>query len=282
MKILVTGYKGYIGSHLYRELVKQNQHEVHGIDLVDGDDVLYCLPDENFDVVFHFCAFPRVEYSVLKPSYTLKQNVFVTSVLLDWCRTHGVKKFVFSSSSAIAGDGDGTPKSPYGLHKLMSEMECKLYKELYGIHCVCLRYFNVYSEDQPYGGAYTTAISAWMEMIRQYKPLRIDGDGEQTRDFIHVNDIVSANILAMNNDDMNDDYYDVGFGKSYSLNYVKNFIDSTLGDLKWDHAPARKGDARNTLADNAPLLACGWSPTITLDEGLEKCLYQFTKHMMGH
>ena len=80
MKILVTGHKGYIGSHLYKELIKQN-HEVVGIDIKQGDDILYCLPDEEFDFVFHLAACPRVGYSVSKPSYTLRQNVFVTSVL---------------------------------------------------------------------------------------------------------------------------------------------------------------------------------------------------------
>jgi len=270
MKILITGHKGYIGSHLYNSLLKQGEHEILGIDLQDGEDVLHCLPNRNFDAVFHFSAFPRVEYSVLNPSYTFRQNAYVTSVLLDWCRNRGVKKFIFSSSSAVMGDGDGSPKSPYGLHKLISEMECKLYRELYGIHCVCLRYFNAYSEDQPYGGAYTTAISAWMEMIRQDKPLRFDGDGEQTRDFIHVDDIVSANILALNNDNMNQDYYNVGYGKSYSLNYVKDFINECQ-NVTWNYSQERKGDARNTLADNQSLLDCGWSPTINLEEGLKKC-----------
>ena len=128
----------------------------------------------------------------------------------------------------------------------------KLYRELYGIQTTCLRYFNAYSEDQPYGGAYTTAISAWMEMIRQGKPLRIDGDGEQTRDFVHVEDIVSANILAMERDDMDAEYYNVGYGEAFSMNFVKDFIDS-IHDVEWDHAPARKGDARHTLADISAL-----------------------------
>ena len=271
MKALVTGYKGYIGSHLYSELNKRNDIEkVVGIDLKDGEDVLHCLPDEEFDVVFHFSALPRVEYSVLNPSYTLLQNVLVTSVLLDWSKSHGVSKFVFSSSSAVMGDGDGVPKSPYGLHKKMSEMECKLYRELYGIQTTCLRYFNAYSEDQPYGGAYTTAISAWMEMIRQGKPLRIDGDGEQTRDFVHVEDIVSANILAMERDDMDAEYYNVGYGEAFSMNFVKDFIDS-IHDVEWDHAPARKGDARHTLADISAIKEKGWSPSVSIQEGLERC-----------
>ena len=271
MKALVTGHKVYIGSHLFKALIGHRGIDtILGIDLQDGDDILHCLPDKDFDVVFHFAAFPRVEYSVLNPSYTFRQNALVTSVLLDWSRKHNVKKFIFSSSSAIMGDGDGMPKSPYGAHKLMSEIECNLYRDLYGIQTTCLRYFNVYSENQPYGGAYTTAISAWMEMIKTGHPLRIDGDGEQTRDFVHVDDVVSANLLAMERDDMNDNHYDVGCGRSYSLNYVKNFIDQHH-TVSWDHAPERKGDARNTLANINPLKEKGWKPSVDFDQGLGRC-----------
>ena len=226
MKILVTGYKGYIGSHIYKTLQNKG-HEVHGIDIKDGDDILHCLPNEAFDYVFHLAALPRVEYSVYHPSYTLKQNVLVTSTLLEWAKDHGVKRVMFSSSSAVMGDGNGVPKSPYGLHKLMSEMECRLFSELYDIDTVCLRYFNAYSEDQPFGGAYATAICAWMEMIREGKPLRIDGDGEQTRDLVHVDDIVSANIFCMEYPhDFRGKWFNVGSGDSVSMNYIRNTINS--------------------------------------------------------
>lgn len=268
VKILITGYKGYIGSHLYEKLQTQTSHSVHGIDLKDGDDVLHCLPEDSFDVVFHMCAFPRVEYSVNYPSYTMQQNVLATSKVLEWSKTHGVKKFIFSSSAAVTGS-NGTPESPYGLHKLVSEMECKLYRELYGLDCVCLRYFNVYSEDQPYSGSYTTAISAWMEMLRHNKLLRMNGDGEQTRDFIHVDDIVSANILAMNTV-MTDDYYNVGSGKSYSLNYIKDYINNKR-HAQWEHVAVRVGDIKYSVADNQPLLDCGWVPSVQFDDGLARC-----------
>ena len=99
MKILVTGYKGYIGGHIYSELQLLG-YNVTGIDLKDGEDILHCLPDEDCDYVFHLAALPRVEYSVENPSYTLKQNVLVTSTLLEWAKDHNVKRVIFSSSSA--------------------------------------------------------------------------------------------------------------------------------------------------------------------------------------
>lgn len=274
MKILVTGHKGYIGSHVYNDLVRLG-HNTVGIDLKDGQDILHCLPDEHFDFVFHFAALPRVEYSVKNPSYTLKQNVLITSVLLEWAKNHGVKRFIFSSSSAALGDGTG-PKSPYGLHKLISEMECKLYSDLYDLDTVCLRYFNAYSENQKYGGSYSTAICAWMEMIRRKMPLRFDGDGEQTRDLVHVEDISNANIFLMQNKISNPDsvlggkIFDVGSGQSVSMKYIKNFIDRNHL-VEWNHAPERKGDVKHTLADISELKKYGWEPQVTIEEGLERC-----------
>ena len=271
MKVLVTGHKGYIGSHLFSEL-QRLEYTVHGIDLKDGEDILHCLPDGNFDFVFHMAACPRVEYSVKKPAYTMKQNVLVTSTLLEWAKDHGVKRVIFSSSSAVNGDGDGVPKSPYGLHKLMSEMECRLFSELYGLDTICLRYFNAYSEDQDFGGAYSTAICAWMEMIRQRKPLRMDGDGEQTRDLVHVEDIVLANIHAMQSTNwFGGKAYNVGSGTSVSMNYIRNFINS-LHKVEWNNVPERKGDVKHTLADIKDTQAeLEFEPRISIKEGLSRC-----------
>ena len=275
MKVLVTGYKGYIGSHIFSELKKLG-HDVYGIDLKDGEDILHCLPDETFDYVFHLAACPRVGYSVEKPAYTMKQNVLITSVLLEWAKDHAVKRVILSSSSAVHGNGDGVPKSPYGLHKLMNEMECRLYSELYGLDTVCLRYFNAYSEDQQYGGSYSTAICAWMEMIKQNKPLRIDGDGEQTRDLVHVEDIVSANIFCMKyRENFAGKWFNVGSGTSVSLNYIKRLIDKNY-DVIWNHTPERLGDVKHTLADITELKKLGWRPNISIQEGLKRC---FTKEL---
>ena len=269
MKILITGHKGYIGSHLYEKLVELN-HDVTGVDIKEGNDVLHCLPQEHFDCVFHMAALPRVGFSVENPSYTLKQNVLTTSVLLEWARENKIKRRVFSSSSAVTGNGDG-PTSPYGAHKLMSEIECRLYSRLYGLDTVCLRYFNVYSEDQEYGGSYATVISSWMEMIRTNKELRMDGDGCQVRDFIHVSDVVSANIFCLNHDrGFSGKFYNIASGKSTSMNYIKEYIDKT-NNVEWTFKPERTGDVKNSIADVREMTLLGWQPAINLEEGLKRC-----------
>ena len=273
-KILVTGHRGYIGGHIYNKLKKLN-HDVHGIDLKDGEDALYCLPSGNFDYVFHLAACPRVAYTVENPSYTLRQNVLVTSKILEWSRDHNVKRVIFSSSSSVLGEGDGVPKSPYGLHKLMSEMEWRLFSQLYGLDTVCLRYFNAYSEDQEYGGSYSTAICAWMEMIRQGKPLRMDGDGTQTRDLVHVEDIVFCNISAMNSARwFGGKAYSIGSGESVSMNYIRDFINKNY-KITWNNAPPRKGDVKNTLADIFEAKKdLNFEPKVSIDEGLNRCFYK--------
>ena len=271
MKVLVTGHKGFIGSELYKKIKQNKQINVVGLDLKQGEDILECLPNENFDYVFHFSALPRVEYSIKNPSYTFKQNAYATSVLLEWCKNHGVKRFIFSSSSAVIGDGpDNSPNSPYGLHKLISELECKLYSKIYDLDTVCLRYFNVFSENQKYGGAYSTVICAWSEMINKNKPLRIDGDGKQTRDYIHIDDIVSANIFCMNfKENFDGACYDVGTGKSISLNEIKTFVDK-YHHVSWNKCQERKGDVKHTIAKINDLKNIGWTSKIESKSAIEK------------
>jgi len=267
MKILVTGHCGFIGKKVFTAL-KNQSHDVVGVDLKEGRDLLHCLPNGKFDFVFHLAALPSVQFSIENPFYSMRNNVLGTSKLLEWSLNSGVKRVIFSSSAAV---NNGNPKSPYGLQKYLSELECKLYAQTYGLDTVSLRYYNVYSEDQKFGGPYSTAISAWMEMIKQNKPLRLDGDGEQTRDFIYVDDIVSANIFCMNyNGQLEGSALDVGTGRSISLNYVKKYIDS-ICNVEWNHKPARIGDIRKSKADVTKISSLGWKSNITIDEGLKKC-----------
>jgi len=279
--ILVTGHKGYIGNKLFDKLNTLG-YDVCGIDLHAGN------PAENGDirrdlfsygtswynpppdVIFHLAAQPSVQWCVDNPSEALSHNVLGTSRVLEFAKQVNCRRVIFASSAAIYGN-NGSPDSPYGMHKLMSEYECKLYSELYDIDTVALRYYNVYSADQPYGGSYSTVISAWMEMIRNNRPLRIDGDGSQTRDFVHVDDIVDANIFCMNYEKkFCGRHYDVGTGHETSLNDLKEKID-TLLSVRWEHKPARIGDIANSIADTGPLEELGWTSKINITEGLQDC-----------
>jgi UDP-glucose 4-epimerase len=265
MKILVTGHKGYIGSKLFNKL-DDGINIIHGIDLKDGRDVLHHLSNTSYDYVFHLAAFPSVQQSVEEPSGTFRNNAYATSVLLEWAKNHNVKRVIFSSSAAAA-----SVTSPYGLHKRISEQECRLYSQLYGLDTVCLRYYNVYSEDQNYGGSYSTAISAWMQMIREGRELRIDGDGEQTRDFVHVDDVVSANIFCMNQDKpFAGAIHDVASGVSFSLNSVREIINRNH-DVAWVENPERKGDIKHSHSDISGLLSLGWKPSVAIEDGLQRC-----------
>lgn len=265
MKILVTGHKGFIGSKLTEKLIELN-HEVIGIDLKEGKDLSYCLPNQHVDFVFHLAALPSVQFSIEKPSYTMKQNVLASSILLEWCAANKVKRVIFSSSAAAVDI-----KSPYGLQKKITEMECALFSQLYNLDTVCLRYYNVYSENQRFGGPYSTVINHWMHAIRNKQPLCLDGDGDQTRDFIHIDDVVDANLFCMNSDSVfMGKTLDVGTGIETSLKTIKYFIDETNG-VYWIERPQRVGDIKNSKSDPSVLNSMGWYPKISIKSGLKRC-----------
>jgi UDP-glucose 4-epimerase len=275
MKVIITGHKGYIGSKLYTKCIELG-YQVIGIDLKDGNrDINYishykdCIEFKP-DVIFHLAAVPAVQYSVEHPAETLYHNVLGTSNVLQFAKNNGVKRVVFSSSSAIYGNS-GFPVSPYGLHKLQSEMECRLYSELYGLDTVCLRYFNVYSPDQIPTSSYPTVIAAWMQRMREGKDLIVYGDGSHVRDYIHVDDIVVCNLFAAKFEgSFSGRCFDVGTGLNYPLNYIKKFIQARY-NVFFNHLDARKSDALSTKADINPLLELGWKAKISFNDGLKEC-----------
>jgi UDP-glucose 4-epimerase len=277
---LVTGHKGYIGAKLYAKL-EQLGHNVRGIDIASSEiseklDIRWHLFDheKNFnhlkfkpEYIFHLAAKPSVQWSVENPSDSLNHNVLGSSRVLEYAKLVGAKRVIFASSAAA-----NIPASPYGAHKRMTELECKVYASLYDIDTVSLRYYNVYSEDQEYGGAYSTVIAAWLQKIRNNSPLRLDGDGTQTRDFIHVDDIVSANIHCMNHEkDFNGEFYDVGTGRAHSLMELKGYFDNIF-DVIWDIQPERVGDIKNSRANISKLNGIGWRARVDLKTGLRRCV----------
>ena len=282
-KCLVTGHRGYIGSHLFKKL-QDLGHEVLGIDLKDDYDILKVLKEnddksgfhphyQNFkpEYIFHLACFPRVAYSVENPVKTMQNNIMATSIVLNFARKVGAKRVIYSSPSSVAGNGNG-PESPYALQKLTSEIETKIYSKLYGIDTVSLRYFNVYSPDQEASGPYATAVSAWMEALRRGTKPFITGTGEQRRDMLHVEDAVAANIFAMNyGEKFEGRHYDTGTGDNISLNEVKNIVNLFHSRVDFDYIAPRAGDVFETRADVLPLKKLGWEARINIHQGIEDC-----------
>lgn len=281
-RCLVTGHRGYIGSRLFAALQAAG-HEVIGIDVADGHDINVCLFEQHPDFqnsewfkfrpeyIFHLACIPRVAYSVEQPVTTMLNNVLAGSNVLNFAKKVEAKRVIYSSSSSIVGNGDG-PTNPYGLQKMTTEIETKLYSQLYGIDTVALRYFNVYSEDQKASGPYATAICNWMQFIRDGRTPFITGDGEQRRDMLHVDDAISANIFAMEYDGKFDgQHYDCGTGSNISLNEVKDIVQSHFPKVDFRYVGERPGDVLLTKAKSEDLKKIGWQTKINISEGINNC-----------
>lgn len=283
-RCLVTGHKGYIGSKVYEELKSQG-HDVLGIDLKEdiSKDILHYFKEDHEgqfhpyyssfrpEYIFHLACIPRVAYSVEEPIKTMENNVLATSYVLNFARKNNVKRVIYSGSSSVVGNGNG-PASPYGLQKLISEQECRLYAELYGLDTVTLRYFNVYSPCQKVEGPYATAVANWMHAIRTGKNPYITGNGRQRRDMAYLDDIVSANIFAMNySENFEGRNYDVGTGENISLNEIKEIVIKHNPNVKFDYIEERVGDVFCTKANIEPLSQLGWEPKFSISKGINRC-----------
>ncbi len=303
--ILVTGGCGFIGSNLSSSLVKQG-HKVTIVDnlssarkdfmafleehdeikFISGcfasDEVLKMIKEKQFDVVFHVAAVPRVLYSVENPYETTEINVSKTVKLLEAC-IKNIERFVFSSSSSVYGGAENLPtpitekkdpKSPYAWQKSCIEDVVKVFSKLYDLDVVSLRYFNVFGPGQFGDSAYATAVSAWCHAIKNGSSLRSDGTGEQTRDMCYVDNVVDANILAMNCEKVfSGEVYNVACGERVSNNQVLQFLKNTYKDIEIKSAPFRAGDVMHTLADiSKTKTELGYNPKVLFWDGLEKTL----------
>jgi len=284
-RCLVTGHKGYIGSRLYKALESAG-HSVMGIDLEEDvrHDIITTLAEGsdgkfhphwyNFqpEYIFHMACWPRVGYSVENPVETATNNILAGTVLLNFARKVGsVKRVIYSSSSSVMGNGSG-PESPYALQKYTTEIETTLYSKLYGLDTVSLRYFNVYSHDQTINGPYATAISNWMHALRNNITPHINGDGEQRRDMVNVDDVVRANIFCMQcEENFNGSVLEIGTGTNISLNQIKNIVSKHFPKIEFEYRPPRTGDVKETKAKILPLKSMGWTAKIDIFDGIEDC-----------
>tara|TARA_Y100000034_G_scaffold23597_2_gene27348 strand:- start:4443 stop:5306 length:864 start_codon:yes stop_codon:yes gene_type:complete len=282
-KCLVTGHKGFIGSHLFEELKRQG-HDVVGIDFKNDEryDILevfktvdsgleYCGGLKNKpEYIFHLAAIPRIGYSIEHPVKTMRNNILSTTYMLDFAHAVGIKRFIYSSSSMAGVTG---PTSPYALQKATSEKEVELWSSLYGLDAVSLRYFNVYHKEQPAEGSYATAVAAWMKCIKEgYNPF-ITGIGDQRRDMLHVSDAVRANIMAMEHDGaFQGEQFEIGTGKNISLSELASILTKHYPDVEFDVRPARPNEVMETKADaKRTKKGLGFATKVSITKGVEEC-----------
>jgi nucleoside-diphosphate-sugar epimerase len=292
--VMVTGGAGFIGSHLVEALLSRG-YRVRIIDnLSTGKcervhrDAEFVTADiaqpeslkqlfDGIDCVFHTAALPRVPLSIENPLETHMANVVGTINVLIASRDAGVRRVIFSGSSSVYGDQaqlplneamKPNPLSPYALQKLTGEQYTLLFHRLYGLETLTLRYFNVFGPRMATEGAYVTVISAFLRQRMAGQPMTIEGDGEQTRDFTHVSDVVRANLLALDCDIADGRALNIGQGRNVSVNWVAQQIGGPTVNL-----PARKGDVRNTLADYRQAeRVLGWRPQMTTEQGLAELI----------
>ena len=295
MKSVVTGGCGFIGSHVVDRLVERGDEVVVVDDLATGD--IACLNAgarlvggsvldaellreavEGADRIFHLAALPRVERSMEDPIGTHRVNVDGTLNVLEAARATGVGRFVYASSSSVYGRQDThlmtedmtpNPLSPYALQKLIGEQYVSLLAPLYGMTAVSLRYFNVYGPRQPLEGEYALVIGKFLSARRSGRPLTVYGDGEQTRAYSHVYDVVAANLLAAEADVPTglNTVMNIGSGVETSVNRIASMIGGEVVHV----VPNPRGDMeeRRKAADwSRAASVLGWEPTITLGEGL--------------
>ena len=285
MKALVTGGAGFIGSNLVDRLLDRaemvvvvdnetaNTHEeIYWNDgainvKMDVNDKAFNNVVTNIDCIFHLAADISIPYSIENPVATYANNVHGLLNVLETARKNDIRKVVFSSTAAIYGLTDKVgvetdtpdPLNPYSVSKLAGEQLMKMYHDLYGIQTVSLRYFNVYGPRQSNTGQYAPVVGIFQKQKENNSALTIVGDGEQTRDFVHVHDVADANILLAESDATG--VYNVGTGVEYSVNQIANMISDVQRNV-----PPRVGEARRSLSDSSKIRSLGWEPKIKLED----------------
>lgn len=292
---LVTGGAGFIGSHVVDALIAEG-HRVRVIDnlvnghkeqvhssaeLVVGDitdiEVLQSVM-KGIDGVFHLAALPRVPYTVEFPLESAKVNITGTLHVFEAARQHKVKRVVMSSTSAIYGNSTKEHQSPhdpvellspYSLQKYVGEQLAGQYSRIYNLETVCLRYFNVFGPRMDDEGGYGSVIAIFRKQQALKKPLTVEGDGSQTRDFVFVSDVVRANLLAMQSAKVGaGEVLNVGTGAGVSVRAIAELFGGPI-----EYRPARPNDVKSTSADiSATTAALGWMPRVSFEEGLQGLL----------
>jgi len=307
-KYLVTGGAGFIGSNIVKELLNQG-HFVRVIDnfstgkrenlsefedrieVINGDiRYLNTLLEamEGIDYVFHEAALPSVPRSVMTPIETNDVNINGTLNVLFAAKEKKVKRVVYAGSSSAYGESEVLPKvetmkpsplSPYAVNKLTGEYYCQVFYRVYGLETVVLRYFNVFGPKQDPTSYYSAVIPKFIKLIQQGKSPMIFGDGEQSRDFSYIENVVSANLLASKAPKAPGEVFNVACGDRITLNKLAEEMKKTLdSDVEIQHSEDRVGDIKHSLADiNKAKDLLGYEVKVTVLEGLKKTIDYFTQ-----
>jgi nucleoside-diphosphate-sugar epimerase len=295
---LVTGGAGFIGSHLAEELVRRGQRvrvadsfitgkrhnleHIKGVELVEGDLAKLDVARRavaGVDYVLHQAAIPSVPRSVKEPIESNDANITASLNVLVAARDAGVKRLVYAGSSSAYGNTPTLPKredmatnplSPYALQKLVAEQYCQMFTQLYGFETVTIRYFNVFGPRQDPGSPYSGVISLFSTALLEGRKPTIHGDGEQTRDFTYVANVVDGVLRACEAPKASGEVINVATGGRISLNDLLRTMNKILGTkIEGIYTGTRAGDVRDSQADISKAKAIlGYTPAVSLEEGL--------------
>ncbi|MGA2094094.1 MAG: SDR family oxidoreductase [Sedimentisphaerales bacterium] len=310
-KFLVTGGAGFIGSNICKKLISQGYFvrvvdnlltgkksnlagildRIEFIEADMGDPAVAAGAMKGIDVVLHEGALPSVPRSVDDPAATHRHCVNATFTLLLAARDAKVKRFVFAASSSAYGDTPTLPKietmpvnplSPYAAAKLMGEYYCSVFYKVFGLETISLRYFNVFGPQQDPASQYAAAIPAFVTSILKGKPPTIYGDGEQSRDFTYVDNVVEANLLAARAEKTGGEVVNIACGEAVTVNEIINMINEITGKkVKPVYTSARKGDVKHSLADiTAARKLLGFKPVVSFKDGLQKAIKWYKENLM--
>lgn len=296
---LVTGGAGFIGSHLVEALLirgdrvrilddfstGKEENVPAGIEVLRAsvaDQGAVAKACQGVEGIFHLAAYPNVQFSIEYPRETNEVNLTGTLNVLLAARDAGVKRVVYSASSAAYGDQETmplqeelkpNPKSPYGLQKYVGEEYCRMASLFFGVETVSLRYFNVYGPRLSFKGAYVTVIAVFLKQHAAGAPLTITSDGTQTRDFVYIDDVVQANLLAMETREVGKgEVINIGTGVSRSVNEIAQRIGGPTVNI------APRVEPHDTLADvRRAKRLLGWAPSVVFEEGIKGTVEWFER-----
>lgn len=310
-KFLVTGGAGFIGSNICCKLVSQGcfvrvvdnlltgkksnlsaiSDKIEFIEADMGNHDVAQQAMKGIDVVLHEGALPSVPRSVDDAAATHKHCVDATFTLLLAARDAKVKRFVYAASSSAYGDTPTLPKvetmpvnplSPYAAAKLVGEYYCSVFSKVFGLETVSLRYFNVFGPQQDPTSQYAAAIPAFVTSILKDKSPTVYGDGEQSRDFTYVENVVEANLLAARAKKTAGEVVNIACGEAITVNAIIKMINELVDrSVKPIYAPSRKGDVKHSLADiTAANKLVGYKPVVLFKEGLQKAIEWYSKNLI--